>query len=89
MALAGLGADTVRGIGNSTSGYTYTLSGLASASAAAISQAGMDGGNGGWAVLLGVDAITTTSLRMAIDEDQENDTERRHTTEQVGYLIFE
>ncbi len=44
---------------------------------------------GGWAVLYGARAISTTQLRLAIDEDWYLDSERRHTTEQVGYIVFE
>jgi hypothetical protein len=85
----GLGADTVLGYGDDNTGYSYSISGLSTASAAALSQAGMDGGNGGWAVLVGSNAMTSTSLRLEIDEDQLHDSERNHTTEQVGYIVFE
>ena len=49
----------------------------------------MDGGNGGWAVLYGAGAVTASSLKLAIDEDQAKDSERKHTTEQVGCLVIE
>ena len=48
----------------------------------------MDGGDGGWPVLL----APTLSLRsgsFAIDEDQVSDSERGHTTEQVAWLLIE
>ena len=32
---------------------------------------------------------TPTSLYLSIDEDTIGDTERAHTSEQVGYLVFE
>ncbi|MDE0731246.1 MAG: hypothetical protein OSB36_10005, partial [Longimicrobiales bacterium] len=87
---AGIGADNVRGIGNSRNPYSYSLSGsLPSASAAAVSIGGMDGGDGGWAVLGGSPAFSPTSIRTWINEDVLKDSERSHTTEQVGYLIFE
>jgi PKD repeat protein len=85
---AALGADTVRGPDNSSSGYTYTFGSVANASAAIISVAGMDGNNGGWPELWGTTPLTSTSLTMVFDEDQINDTERKHTTEQVAYIIF-
>jgi len=85
---AGLGADTVRGSTNAPP-YDYGLSGLPTVSAAIVSQAAMDGANGGWAVLYGANPVTTASLSLAIDEDQAKDSERRHTTEQVGYIVFE
>jgi hypothetical protein len=84
---AGLGADTVKGVDDSPP-YTYGISGLDSVTAAVVSQAGMDGVNGGWAVLYGANAVTAGSLQLAVDEDQINDSERRHTTEQIAYLVL-
>ncbi|QQL45498.1 cadherin domain-containing protein [Sulfuriroseicoccus oceanibius] len=87
---AGLGADNVRGFDNSSTPYTYDLSGtLGSASAAALSISGMDGGDGAWAVLSGSNPITPTTLGLHALEDQMGDSELRHTTTQVGYLVFE
>ncbi len=86
---AALGADTVRGIGNNPP-YTYTFN-TAFASAPAVTvvtMAAMDGGNGGWAYTFGPSASTASTLGLAIDEDQLNDSERNHTTEQVGYVVF-
>ena len=85
---AALGADTVRGTTNSPP-YNYTLSGLSTASVAIITQAAMDGGNGGWAYLYGSNPLSATTMQLAIEEDQVNDPERNHTTEQVGYIVFE
>jgi hypothetical protein len=85
---AARGADTVRGMTNRPP-YTYNLSGLASASTAIVSQAGMDGSDGGWPVLYGPSAVSATQLRLAIDEDWYLYSERNHTTEQVGYIVFE
>jgi hypothetical protein len=85
---AALGADTVRGMQNRPP-YNYSLSGLASASAAIVSQAGMDATDGGWAVLYGPSAVSATRLRLAIDEDWYLYSERNHTTEQVSYIVFE
>ena len=85
---AALGADSVRGLGNSANPYTYTLSGaLSSASSAAASISGMDGNNGAWAVLGG--NPTATSIGLYACEDQEGDSEQNHTTTQVGYIVFE
>ncbi|NWK55282.1 cadherin domain-containing protein [Verrucomicrobiaceae bacterium N1E253] len=87
---AALGADTVRGFGNSSSPYTYSLSGtLSSSSAAAVSVSGMDGNNGAWAVLSGSPALTTTSIGLHAVEDQMADSEQSHTTTQVGYIVLE
>jgi len=85
---AGLGSDSVRGVGNSPP-YSYALSGLSTASTAILSQAGMDGGNGGWAILYGSAPLTASQVSLAIEEDWYRDSERRHTTEQVGYIVFE
>ncbi|MHC5034351.1 MAG: hypothetical protein ACYTFZ_04890, partial [Planctomycetota bacterium] len=86
---AALGGDSIRGIGNSPP-YNYALSGFSSApEVGVITGAGMDGSEGGWAVLYGASPLTAGSIRMAIDEDQIRDSERRHTSEQVGYLVFE
>jgi hypothetical protein len=86
--VAALGADTVRGMQNRPP-FTYSLSGLASASTAIVSQAGMDATDGGWAVLYGPSAVSATRLRLAIDEDWYLYSERNHTTEQVSYIVFE
>jgi len=85
---AGLGGDTVRGMGNNPP-YSYSLSGLVSASTAVVSQAAMDGSDGGWAHLFGANPVSATNLDLVIDEDQLVDSERIHSKEQVAYLVFE
>ena len=87
---AALGADTVRGIDNSPP-FTYTFSSAFSTApdVAVVTMAAMDGGNGGWAQTHGATQTSTTSLFLSIDEDTLGDTERAHTTEQVGYIVFE
>jgi subtilisin family serine protease/subtilisin-like proprotein convertase family protein/PKD repeat protein len=62
---------------------------LTSASTAVASLAGMDGGNGGWAMLYGHNAVTPEGLHLAVDEDQLRDPERSHTTEQAAFAVFE
>ena len=47
-------------------------------------MAAMDGGDGGWPVILGLD----NTLDLVINEDKISDTETFHTTEQVAYLAF-
>ena len=86
--VAALGGDTVRGMQNRPP-FTYSFSGLSSASVAIVSQAGMDAADGGWPVLYGPNAVTATRLRLAIDEDWYMYSERNHTTEQVFYIVFE
>ena len=85
---AGLGADTVKGMGDGPP-FSYGLTGLPAASMAVLSSAGMDGKDGGWPILYGFSPVTATQLRMAIEEDWYLDSERRHSTEQVNYLVFE
>lgn len=91
---AALGSDTVKGVGDSPAysyGYTPFTAGIPRA--AVVSMAGMDGGNGGWAMMYGGNPLPTAGgggvLYLAIDEDQSKDTERRHTTEQVAYFIID
>ena len=85
--VAGAGLAGIGGIGDAPP-YSYQLAGLSSVGTAIASQSGMRGWNGGWAVLYGAEPVTTTTLNLAIDED-ENDSERSHTWEQVSYLVFE
>ena len=49
----------------------------------------MDGVNGSWALLYGSNPLTINGLLLAIDEDQMTDSERKHVTEQVAYIVFE
>ncbi len=86
---AGVGADIVLGVDNTTTGYNYPISGLSTASVAVLSVAAMDGGNGGWATLYGASPVSTSQIVVVFDEDQENDSERAHTSEQVAYIVFE
>jgi len=85
---AGLGPDSVRGVENAPP-YSYALTGSVSPTWGILSQAGMDGGDGGWPVLYGANALSTGAVNMAIEEDWYWDSERRHTAEQVGYIVFE
>ena len=39
--------------------------------------------------LLGVRALSATQMGLVIDEDTIGDAERNHTTEQVGYIVFQ
>jgi subtilisin family serine protease len=88
--IAAVGADSIKGVGDAPA-YTYSYEAMANSKTAVVSQAGMDGGNGGWAVLYGSAPITPTgsTLKLAVDEDQNKDSERRHTSEQVAYLIID
>jgi hypothetical protein len=87
--VAGVGGDTVRGVGNGT--YQYSYDAMPNAKTAVLSTAGMDGGDGGWAVLRGNNPLPPSSgtISLAIDEDQLRDSERNHTTEQVAYFVID
>ncbi|MEM0926048.1 MAG: dockerin type I domain-containing protein, partial [Planctomycetota bacterium] len=87
--VAGVGGDTVRGVGNGTYQYSYTA--MPNAKAAILSTAGMDGGDGGWAVLRGTNPLPPAggTIDLAIEEDQLGDSERNHTTEQVAYFVID
>lgn len=88
---AKLGTDTVRGIDNAASNsysYSYTQSFGSIPEVIVVSLAGMDGNDGGWAVLSEV-GQSATSLQVVVDEDQISNGERRHTTEQVAYIALQ
>ncbi len=81
---AAMGADVVDGLNGN--GYDYSLQTITDVTAAVASQSGMDGGNGGWAVLRQTPGAGI--LPVAIDEDQLKDNERSHTSEEVSYIVF-
>ena len=79
-----LSADIVKHIGHSNNAIPV---GIASFPEFAIlTQSGMDGGDGSWPILEGLEALSFGQLRIAVDEDQIRDSERRHTTENVAYF---
>ena len=87
--VAGLGPDIVLGMDDAPP-YTYPLSGLSSSSPTGIvSQSGMDGDNGSWGILYGANSVTSSNLNLVVDEDRCSDSERVHTNEQVGYIVFD
>ncbi|QDV25787.1 Ig-like domain-containing protein [Aureliella helgolandensis] len=85
---AGVGSDTIRGVGNGT--FQYSAATPAGASTAVMSTAGMDGTDGGWAALMGSNPLSASggTIALSIDEDQMRDSERNHTTEQVAYFVI-
>lgn len=83
-----LGADSL--IGATSAPVNYSLLAPATTYRHGIaSQAAMDGGDGGWAVLAGMPPMSSGSMALSIDEDTIGDTERGHTTEQAAYWVFE
>lgn len=87
--VAGVGGDTVRGVGNGSFQYAYDA--MPNAKTAVLSSAGMDGGDGGWPVLMGSNPVPASggTIDLSIDEDQLSDSERNHTTEQVAYFVID
>ncbi len=83
-----LGADSVRGY--NTTGYTYSFNTPFSQapSFGVVTQSAMDGGDGSWASLVGVNPFSSTGFTLLVDEDQIGDGERNHTNEQVSYIVF-
>ncbi len=86
---ADLGADTVRGLVQTSVSYTFNQSFGSTPQVAIASQAAMDGNNGGWTLLRGASPLSPTTMTLGIDEDQIRDSERNHTTEQVAYFVVE
>ncbi len=84
---AALGADIVKSVTNAPP-YNYSVSGLSSSEGAIVSAAAMDGNDGGWPLLYGTSAVSSSNLSVAFDEDQISNSERSHTTEQVAYMVF-
>lgn len=85
---AGVGADAIYGIENSSAGYKYNVAGTTAGSSVILSAAGMDGSDCGWPVLLGANAVSNGQITIAFDEDRSNDQERAHTSEQAAFIVF-
>lgn len=85
---AALGAETVRGVSNSSHGYAYETP-LGILDCAVASMATMKGIDGGFPVLFTEDPFARSGkVLLAIDEDQIQDMERSHNAEQVAFLAF-
>lgn len=83
---AAVGPDTGAGVGNSPP-YSYSVTG--DFDTGILTDAGEDGGQGGWAVLYGSNPLPSGQIAWAIDEEiVAGDTTRRHTSENVGYWVF-
>ncbi len=90
---AAVGGDAVQGVTNNSNGYSYPdpvdqLPFVSSPDTAIVTQSAMDGGDGSWAVLYGASALGTSSIQVAVDEDQLGNSERSHTKEQLAYLVL-
>lgn len=78
-------SDTVRGWENQCTTFNFSNA-YTNAPNVIGSQASRDGGDGGW---LRRCSVSNTAVGIAVDEDQAGDSERRHTTEIAGLLVFE
>ncbi len=83
-----LGADTIEGTPVGARTYPFTQPFAQPPVVAVVSQSGMDGADGSWASLFGGSPLRADGMDLAVSEDQINDSERNHTTEQVGYAAF-
>ena len=81
----GRGPNTIDGVRQN--GASYTVSGDFEIGVA--TQAAENGGQGGWAVLLGTDPLQNNRIDLAIDEEiAVGDMLRGHTNEVVDYWVF-
>jgi len=80
-------ADSIQGFDDSPPDNTdFSQSFDGTPSVLVSTQLEMNGGNGGWVLDY---SISQTQAGLSIDEDQEVDTERNHTTEICGFIAFE
>jgi hypothetical protein len=79
--------DKIQGLLNSPPYNTsFNQSFLKPPKIALVFQQEMDGSDGSWAIVYSTSA---TQLGLACDEDQVKDTDRSHTTEICGFIVFE
>jgi hypothetical protein len=83
---AALGPDTVVNAPGTT--YAFTAAFGTAPTVAVVSQSAMDGADGSWGQTYGASPLTTTTMKVWVDEDQLLDEERTHTTEQLAYVVF-
>ncbi|MBU1118375.1 hypothetical protein KKH43_00650 [Patescibacteria group bacterium] len=76
--------DTVRGHANGCYNQNYGTTFISPYVVA--DQETMDGGDGGWLVEC---ALSGTAVGVHVEEDQEGDPDRSHTTEIAAYVVFE
>ena len=83
----GLGPNSVEGVTQAPA-VVYAITAPSDPTGAVLSQAGMDGSNGSWALLNGATPFSSTTLNLSVDEDQLGDSERFHIAEEVAYIVF-
>ncbi len=77
--------DFIRGWDNSSTGYTINFSKTYSDPIAVATINTRDGVDGGW---LRCREIEDDNIKLVVDEDQAHDSERAHTTERAGIILF-
>jgi len=80
---AALGTDNV-----THANIIYNYTGVNNAESVVLGPMAMDGGDGYWPVLISDTPLSNNTITLSVDEDQIRDTERNHTTEQLGYLVL-
>ncbi len=84
---AGLSGNLVRGFDDGPT--SLAISAPIRTTGAVLSAAAFDGGDGGWPVLFGPNAVAPTALSAVIEEDAISDLERSHlTAEQVAFVTL-
>ena len=83
-------ASDIVGIETNKNGVSYTLPSneLKGTLSAVASVDGMTRSNGGWANLFSASPVSAQTLKRTMDEDVMTDTERKHGTEGVSYLVL-
>jgi hypothetical protein len=85
---AKVGGDTVMSVVDGAPyKYTFIAPFVGIPQIAVVTQAGRDGGEGGWAYTYGAAPYTKTTISLAVDDIGAS--YRTHTTEQVGFAAFE
>jgi len=92
-AFAALSSDTpgVEEIDEATgpAAFDVSASGFEAIATAIAGTVEMDGGDGGWSVLVNPGPIAGSTVVMAFQEDDMGDTDNNHTSETVGLLVIE
>ena len=80
-------SDSVSGFGNSPPYFTsFSQSFSKVPSVVLVNHLEVDGSDGGWGVVY---SVSGSQVGLCIDEDQVRDSERSHTTETCGFLVFQ
>ena len=80
-------SDSVSGFGNSPPYVTsFSQSFSEVPSVVLVNHLEVDGADGGWGIVY---SISDSQVGLCIDEDQVRDSERSHTTETCGFLVFQ